>query len=167
MSTLGSADPPVARFAQQADSGGRVPARTISGHTLLSVHWGTGSAQFHCLLRLIPPKPQTVLKKFCKIPCRFVLAKIRVSSGAVPRCLYFFHCCLRAIVATPAMCQRRVERGLGLSFPLWVELGAALADSAPSSSSEGRVGSPTSAAPFRTRQTPSYPEMRNIPLVLT
>ena len=50
--------------------------------------------------------------------------------------VYVFHCCVRVIVITPLACQRDVERGLGRSFPPWVELGAA-SDRAPSSSNSG------------------------------
>jgi len=42
--------------------------------------------------------------------------------GLGHRLAYVFHCCARVIVITALACHRDVERGLGRSFPPWVEL---------------------------------------------
>ena len=42
--------------------------------------------------------------------------------GLGHRLAYVFHCCVRVIVITALPCHRDVERGLGRSFPPWVEL---------------------------------------------
>ena len=70
-------------------------------------------------------------------------------SGLGDSLVYVFHCCVRAIVITPLACQRESERGLGRSFPPWVELGAASLDCAPSSSDFGAaLDIPPARPPF-------------------
>ena len=61
---------------------------------------------------------------------------------------FFIHSCSPGIVATPLTCQRVCRAGADAKFPPWVELGAAVRIARRVPQTSGRVGYPTSAAPF-------------------